>query len=219
MNVSKLTAALLALLVVSTGVGAVAATPGNGNAPDDAGTSAANVPSEEADANATDARDEGMSREEVEDRAADESDAANDSESMADQANASEGQAPQREEAAGPAAAADDDRRGPPADLPEQVPDHVGEIHQRIVTFLDGELDSLGAAVSDVTPADSEDTETDGDAEAAANADGEADAQATSTDEPETEEPTTEEPETDEPETEEDGDSTETATATPTTEA
>ena len=64
MNVSKLTAALLALLVVSTGVGAVAATPGN--APDDAGTSAANAPTEQADANATDARDEGMSREEVE---------------------------------------------------------------------------------------------------------------------------------------------------------
>lgn len=221
MNVSKLTAALLALLVVSTGVGAVAATPGNGNAPDDAGTSAANAPTEEADANATDARDEGMSRDEVEDSTANESDAANDSESMADPANASDGQAPRSEEAAGAAAAADEEeRRGPPADLPEQVPDHVGEIHQRIVSFLDGELDSLGAAVSDVTPADdSEDAETDGDAEAAANADGEADAEATSTEEPETEEPTTDEPETEEPETEEDGDSTETATATPTTEA
>lgn len=216
MNVSKLTAAVLAVLVVSTGVGAVAATPANGNAPDDAGTNAANAPTEAADGNSTDARDEGMSREEVEDRAADESDAANDSSSMADPANASEGQAPLSDAAADAAnVSAAENRRGPPADLPEQVPDHVGEIHQRIVSFLDGELDSLGAAVSDVTPEDdSEDAEADGDAEATESADGEADTEATTT-----EEPKTEAPEIEEPETEEDGDSTETATATTTTEA
>ncbi|MFC7226368.1 hypothetical protein N0B31_03055 [Salinirubellus salinus] len=191
MNVTKLSAALLAVLVVTTGVGAVAATPGNGNVPDDAGSNAADAPTDDGDvdANTTDARDDGMSRDEVEARAVDESDAADDSEAMADPRDASDAETPRSE--AAPVGAADaQERRGPPADLPEQVPAHVSEINQRIVSFLDGELDDFGTAVSDVTPDDG------------------ADAEATSTDEPETEEP----------ETDEDGDSTETATATPTTE-
>jgi hypothetical protein len=38
-------------------------------------------------------------------------------------------------------------RRGPPADLPDAVPDRVGEIHRTISSFLDGTLDgTLGAA-------------------------------------------------------------------------
>jgi hypothetical protein len=41
---------------------------------------------------------------------------------------------------------------GPPGDLPSQVPDFVGDIHDRIGGFLDGSIDSLGEAVSGVTP-------------------------------------------------------------------
>jgi len=53
-----------------------------------------------------------------------------------------------------PAAAADAaERRGPPTDMPEQVPDHVVQIHETINQFLDGDLDgSLGEAISDLTP-------------------------------------------------------------------
>jgi hypothetical protein len=54
-----------------------------------------------------------------------------------------------------PADAAEDaDRRGPPADLPAQVPDHVGEIHDLIRSFLGGDDGSLGESVSDATPDD-----------------------------------------------------------------
>jgi len=41
---------------------------------------------------------------------------------------------------------------GPPTDMPGPVPDFVGEIHRTIGEFLDGSIDSLGSAVSDVTP-------------------------------------------------------------------
>lgn len=50
-------------------------------------------------------------------------------------------------------ARADDanDARGPPADMPEQVPDHVSTIHDVVRQFLDDDLDgSLGESVSDV---------------------------------------------------------------------
>jgi hypothetical protein len=49
----------------------------------------------------------------------------------------------------------DDDAsaRGPPETLPEQVPDHVAEVHDRIRRFLSGDLGGpLGESVSDVTP-------------------------------------------------------------------
>jgi hypothetical protein len=140
MNVSKLTAAVLAVLVVTTGLGAAAAMPGNGNAPDDTGSNAANAPTDDADAPERNVTDEGMSPEEVADRAENDSVAEADGESARSAA----------------------ERRGPPADLPEQVPDHVGEIHQRIASFLDGSLDDVGTAVSDVTPDDegSDDEET-----------------------------------------------------------
>jgi len=39
--------------------------------------------------------------------------------------------------------------RGPPVDLPSQVPDFVGELHQAIGQFLDGDLaGSLGETLS-----------------------------------------------------------------------
>lgn len=41
---------------------------------------------------------------------------------------------------------------GPPGDLPGQVPEFVGDIHERIGGFLNGTVESLGDAVSGVTP-------------------------------------------------------------------
>ncbi|ELY79467.1 hypothetical protein [Natrinema gari] len=47
--------------------------------------------------------------------------------------------------------------QGPSGDLPEQVPDHVSAIHDRVSAFLSGGLDgSLGDAISSVTPDDDE---------------------------------------------------------------
>lgn len=37
---------------------------------------------------------------------------------------------------------------GPSDGLPEQVPDHVSEIHERIESFLSGSIDSLGESLS-----------------------------------------------------------------------
>ena len=54
--------------------------------------------------------------------------------------------------------------RGPPTDMPEQVPDHVGEIHGLINQFIDGSVSDLGSAVSDVTPDDESSDANDGDA-------------------------------------------------------
>lgn len=46
------------------------------------------------------------------------------------------------------------DQAGPPTDLPGPVPDFVEEIHRTVGEFLDGSVDSLGSAVSDLTPDD-----------------------------------------------------------------
>ncbi len=55
---------------------------------------------------------------------------------------------------------ASDDARGPPASLPDQVPDFVGEIHDRIGDMLSGDrTGGLGDAISDLTP-DGDDAET-----------------------------------------------------------
>ena len=127
MSLKRYAAMLLAALVVTAGAaGAVAAAPGSGNAPDDAG------PNENANDAAADAADDGDGD------ASDASDA-ND-------------------------ASAADERRGPPTDMPEQVPDHVGEIHDVINQFIDGSVSDLGSAVSDVTPDDESDAANDGDA-------------------------------------------------------
>ncbi|RQG98585.1 hypothetical protein [Natrarchaeobius oligotrophus] len=39
---------------------------------------------------------------------------------------------------------------GPHDGLPAQVPDHVSELHDRIGSFLDGSVDSLGQTLSDL---------------------------------------------------------------------
>lgn len=39
---------------------------------------------------------------------------------------------------------------GPPEDMPEQVPSFVSDIHSTINEFLSGDIDNLGAAVSDI---------------------------------------------------------------------
>ncbi|WP_336036288.1 hypothetical protein [Halobacterium yunchengense] len=44
----------------------------------------------------------------------------------------------------------DEAARGPPSELPDQVPDHVSEVHDRIGSYLDGEIDNLGHALSDL---------------------------------------------------------------------
>lgn len=66
---------------------------------------------------------------------------------------------------------------GPSDGLPEQVPDHVSEIHDRISAFLDGSLSNLGDALSSLLgdDADAEDDsdEADEDAEEADEADDE----------------------------------------------
>lgn len=53
-----------------------------------------------------------------------------------------------------PADARPDGEQGPPTDVPEQVPDHVVQIHQTISEFLDGAIDHLGSAVSDIVGED-----------------------------------------------------------------
>jgi len=125
MTRTKLVAVVFAALLVT--VGTVAAAPGN---------AAVNVGAddqyddhaEQADENAEDGAD---NRDDAgADNAADES-------------------------AAGASNAENADRRGPPADLPAQVPDHVAQIHDLVRSFLSGDHDgSLGESVSDVTPDD-----------------------------------------------------------------
>ena len=64
-------------------------------------------------------------------------------------------------------AAAADDKRGPPTDMPEQVPDFVTEVHELINQKLDGTLEDLGDALSAATPGEDADDEqsADGDAD------------------------------------------------------
>lgn len=90
--------------------------------------------------------------------------------SPADQANTNAADA--HEDGSGDAA---DDRADNadgvgPSDLPERVPDHVSQIHDRIDSFLSGSIDNLGESLSGLLGSDEP---TDG---GAANADGDADA-------------------------------------------
>jgi hypothetical protein len=86
-------------------------------------------PNAAANDNATDAYDENAS----EDADAAEADAED-----ADAANASE------------ARDGNADGVGPSDGLPEQVPDHVSQIHETIESFLSGEVDNLGESLSDL---------------------------------------------------------------------
>jgi hypothetical protein len=83
-----------------------------------------------------------------------------------DAANASDERTPERNGSAAAAdehrldhagAAAADDKRGPPTDMPAQVPDFVTEIHELINQNLDGSLQGLGEALSAATPGEDAD--------------------------------------------------------------
>lgn len=141
MNRTTLIAAVFAVLIVATGF--VAAAPGNAPVSVDADAdSADDSQAEYANEHAADAENANEH--------ADERDANN--------AN----------EAADNSAADERNGQGPNVDLPDQVPDHVSAIHERISSFLSGALESpLGDAVSEVTPddesADDSDEAVDGD--------------------------------------------------------
>jgi hypothetical protein len=98
-------------------------------------------------------------------------DAADNADERADAADADEradDDANDTDRAGGPdAAPVEQGDRGPPVSLPEQVPDHVSQIHDTVRQFLSGDLSgSLGDAISDVTP-DDDGNETSGNATAA----------------------------------------------------
>lgn len=130
MNTKQLLAVALAGLLVSAG--AVAAVPGS--APDSA---QADEHADDADENADDDAD--------------------DADENADD-NASDGQeraSENRPDDVGPNADGNEsnesDQRGPTQDMPEQAPDHVSQIHDTIVSWLNGDLDgNLGSHVSDI---------------------------------------------------------------------
>jgi hypothetical protein len=66
--------------------------------------------------------------------------------------------------APGPDAAGDDagpaSDAGPPSDLPDQVPDFVGNILDSVNEFLDGDASDLGKTVSDIAGTDAGENET-----------------------------------------------------------
>jgi len=145
MTRTKLVAVAFAALLVT--VGTVAAAPGN--APVDVGADDQyDDHADAADDNAADAPDD-------DDDAANASDDGQPADDHADD-NAGDDADDGADNADGAAAKnADADRRGPPADLPAQVPDHVATIHDLIRSFLSGDDDgSLGESVSDATPDD-----------------------------------------------------------------
>lgn len=133
-QMKRTTIAVVALAVLLIGAGAAAAAPGN--APDAAGDQAqADDHRQDDDRRPDDAGNASVSD--------DESDAAS---------NASDASA-----GASDAAPADrpDSASGPPAELPEHVPDFVSEIHDLIRQHLGGDLDgNLGEAIAEVTPGD-----------------------------------------------------------------
>jgi len=82
--------------------------------------------------------------------------------------------------------AANDGERGPPTEMPGAVPDFVGEMHSLIDQKIAGELDgSLGEQVSDLTPDDETETDSESDDETE-TADDETETNSESDDETET---------------------------------
>lgn len=58
-------------------------------------------------------------------------------------------------ETAGPAEQPAENVRGPPTDMPAQVPDFDTDIHSLIDDFLSGDIDgNLGERISEVTPSE-----------------------------------------------------------------
>lgn len=51
--------------------------------------------------------------------------------------------------------------RGPPTSLPDPVPDFVGNIHDTIRGFIDGTIDNLGHAISDIAGGENADDDSD----------------------------------------------------------
>jgi len=147
MNARKLLTLAVAATVLVGGVAAVgAATPGNAPAdqtPDDADETASD------DADGADDADDAETNETDADA----------NETDADAANASEaGPAANASENASAAAAGE---RGPPTELPDPVPERVSSIHEGIQSFLGGDVDNLGNALSGLLGDDGERSETD----------------------------------------------------------
>jgi len=130
MKLTKIASVLLAVLLVASA--GAAAMPGNAPADSQAG---------QADDHS--------------DSAGDGASAANASDQRPDDAG-SAGMADNDSDAG---AAAADDKRGPPTDMPAQVPDFVTEVHELINQKLDGTLQNLGEALSAATPGDDADTD------------------------------------------------------------
>ena len=125
MRLKQLAALALSALLLTAGVGAVAAQ--SGNAPADAQADEQPDDAERGDEHTDNASAPDGDRAERPDAAA----------------NGSEN--------AGDAPAG----QGPPTDMPEQVPDHAVRIHEMIDAFLSGDLDgALGPQIADVTPDD-----------------------------------------------------------------
>mgnify|MGYP007072973253 CR=1 FL=1 len=57
----------------------------------------------------------------------------------------------------GPDDAGDAGDAGPPSDLPDQVPDFVGDVLSNVNDFLSGGVDDLGESVSDIAGGDAGD--------------------------------------------------------------
>jgi len=174
---------LAALLLVTAGT--AAAMPGNGNAPTHAGDDgqanehdrgpdeqpdrAHDELPEEADDDARQHRDEEREEDESDDEMNEsDEDVENESDeesgppawdpAVGQNSEDNESERPEkagRPESVGSAGADAQAQRGPPVDLPSQVPDHVQQIHSLVRQFIDGAMEGpLGPEVSDVTPED-----------------------------------------------------------------
>ena len=106
-----------------------------------------------------------------------------------------------------------DDRQGPPTDMPAQVPDHVSQIHELIHQYLDGDIDNLGAQISDLMGDSAEESE-EGEAADEAEEDDSDDSEMDEEDSDDAEESDTEDEEMDE-DSEEGDEMSDDATATP----
>lgn len=138
MKRTTLIAALFAVLIMATGFAAAA--PGNAPVDVDTGADSTDDHAESEPQHATDHDDR--------------------SETAATERNENGAAADERN---GNGAATDErNGQGPNVDLPAQVPDHVSTIHDRISSFLSGDLEtSLGDAISEVTPDDENADESD----------------------------------------------------------
>lgn len=132
-------------------------------------------PADQANQNGSDAYAENASAdaENGSDARADGDDAAAERDGNADRAPENGSEASEESDAAN----ASDDRSGsvgPSDGLPEQVPDHVSQIHETIESFLSGEVENLGEALRSLTPG--EEPADAGDAESSEDTDAQDDA-------------------------------------------